>query len=140
MQKTARLCNALLVAVGFFWFAVPVVNAGYPVGTIVKVDGRPNLYMMVPVGKAAHIPTVKIIQCLGIENRKPVHITKDELKAMPTSPLLLSSPAGAIYRIDGDKKRHISSPAEFQRRGYDPASVLPMTDQQLNCIPDGPKL
>jgi hypothetical protein len=25
----------------------------------------------------------------------------------------------------------------FERLGYDPASVLPMTDAQLNCIRDG---
>lgn len=140
MHTFSRACIGCMAIVGVFLFGIHVANAGYPVGTIVKVDGRPNLYMMVPVGKAAHIPTVKIIQCLGIENRKPVYIKKDELKAMPKSPLLLRSPAGAIYRIDGDRKRHISSPAVFHKRGYDPASVLPMTDQQLNCIPDGPIL
>lgn len=129
-----------MTVAGILLLGLQAASAGYPVGTIVKVDGDPALFMMVPVGKAAHIPNVKIIQCLGIENRKPVYIRKDELNAMPKSPLLLRSPSGAIYRIDGDRKRHFSNPAAFQKQGLDPASVLPMTDQQLNCIPDGPKL
>lgn len=112
-------------------------KAGYPVGTIVKAEGRSELYIMVPVGRAAHIPTMQIIDCLGIQNRQPVVISRRELSSIPTSPLLLKSPGGNIYRISGDRKRLITSPAVFERLGYDPASVLPMTDAQLNCIRDG---
>lgn len=112
-------------------------KSGYAVGTIVKAQGRPELYMMVPVGRAALIPTMTIINCLGIQDRRPVEISPRELKEMAKSPLLLKSPGGTIYRISGDRKRPIANPAVFQRLGYDPASVLPMTDAQLNCIKDG---
>ncbi len=123
--------------VSLFLGAATLAQAGYSVGTIIKVDGEPAEYMMVPVGKAAHIPDPKIIQCLGIQNRQPVYVRKDALNAMPKSPLLFSSPAGSIYMIQGDRKRHISNSASFQKLKLDPASVLPMTDAQLNCIPDG---
>ncbi|HHO48572.1 MAG TPA: hypothetical protein ENN06_09025 [Desulfobacteraceae bacterium] len=112
-------------------------QAGYPVGTVIKAEGRSELYIMVPVGRAAHIPTVQILKCLDLQDRKPVVISRQELGAIPTSPLLLRSPGGNIYRISGDRKRLITSPAVFERLGYDPASVLPMTDAQLNCIRDG---
>lgn len=112
-------------------------ETGFPVGTIIKAEGRSELYIMVPVGRAAHIPTTQIINCFGIQDRKPVVISRRELSSIPTSPLLLKSPGGNIYRISGDRKRLITSPAVFERLGYDPASVLPMTDAQLNCIRDG---
>jgi len=115
----------------------PPKGTGYPVGTIVKAEGRSELYIMVPVGRAAHIATLQIINCLGIQNRQPVVISKQELGSIPSSPLLLKSPGGNIYRISGDRKRLITSPAVFERLGYDPASVLQMTDDQLNCIRDG---
>jgi hypothetical protein len=113
------------------------IQASHPVGTIVRAEGRSELYIMVPVGRAAHIPTVQIVNCLGMQNRQPVVISRQELSSIPTSPLLLKSPGGNIYRISGDRKRLITSPAVFERLGYDPASVLPMTDTQLNCIRDG---
>jgi hypothetical protein len=112
-------------------------QGNFPVGTIVKAEGRPELYMMVPVGKAAHIPTVQVLSCLGIQDRTPLVISRERLKALPKTPLLLKSPGGDIYKISGDRKRLITSPAAFEQQGFDPASVLPMTDAQLNCIKDG---
>lgn len=140
-KKMKRTQQALTIGLAsLFIGAASLVHAGYGVGTIVKVDGESAEYMMVPVGKAAHIPHPLIIQCLGIQNRTPVYVRKDELNAMPKSALLFKSPAGAIYVIKGDRKRHVANQASFQRHGFDPASVLPMTDAQLNCIPDGPPM
>ncbi|MCI5224110.1 MAG: hypothetical protein D3924_15935, partial [Candidatus Electrothrix sp. AR4] len=35
-------------------------QAGRPVGTLIKTADSPALYIMVPIGKAAHIPTLRV--------------------------------------------------------------------------------
>jgi len=113
-------------------------QAEQPVGEIVKTATSPQLFIMVPVGRAALIPSPMILQCLRLQNRRPVIISDVELNRYPKAPLLLRSPSGTIYRIDGNRKLHITSQEVFLRLNYDPVSLLSMLDDQLACIPDGP--
>ena len=115
-------------------------GTGYPVGSVAQLEGTQEIYIMVPVKRAAHVPSVAVFQCLGLQAKQRFTITRNEMKGLKKSPLLLKGPDGKVYEISGEQKRHLASPAAMQRRGYDPASVLPATDAQLNCIKSGPPL
>ncbi|MFA6474600.1 MAG: hypothetical protein WCV88_00175 [Patescibacteria group bacterium] len=52
--------------------------------------------------------------------------------------ILVQGPTGGIYLIDGDhNKRAITSASVFHNLGYNPEEVIPMTQAELNIIPDG---
>ncbi len=116
------------------------VQAGRPVGAIIKTANSDALYIMVPIGKKAHIPSVRALNCLQLQNRVPVVVSDAEFSSYPSTPLLIKSPRGEIYLVEGDKKRHIVNPAAFQRHNYDPVTVLPMLDPQIYCLEDGPEI
>ncbi len=130
----------MLAVVALFCGTSFTALAGQPVGALVKSPNDSKLYIMVPVGKVAYIPTVVVLQCLKLQNRAHTVISQAELNSYPKTELLLQSRAGAIYMVKGDKKHHIANASAFQRRNLDPSSVLPMMDDQLNCLQDGAPL
>ena len=135
-----KITLLIFAAIALFCGTSLTAMAGQPVGALVQTPNDSKLYIMVPVGKAAHIPTVRVLQCLRLQNRAHTIISQAELNSYPKTELLLQSRAGAIYMIKGDKKHHIVNAAAFQRRNLDPNTVLPMMDDQLNCLQDGAPL
>lgn len=113
--------------------------AQYNNGTIVQVIGDPALYYVIN-GYAAHIPSIKVFQCMQLERNKKVMITSEQLQSMPKTAFLIEGGDGKIYRVHEQYKRHIPNPQVFKKLKYNDAGVIHIPANQVSCIPDGPPL
>jgi len=144
-QKLRRLalctviCLALSPAVG--QAARPGGPPGLPrPGSVVQAEGRPELYLVLPGGRVAHIQTVQVLRCLGLQGIPPHVVPPPALREMPRLPLLLRGPEGRIYRVEGSTKRHIQNPEVMRQLGYPMDAPLSVGPRELHCIADGSPL
>ncbi len=134
------LCCHILCLLGWLLLLAPmdVQAAKYHPGTVVKGEGRAALFVALASGHLAHIPSVQALRCLELHRQPPLTVPALVVDNLPKSPLLVRSPDGHIFRIEGLVKRHIQSPAVLQRLGYPAASILAAGEAQLCCLADGP--
>lgn len=113
--------------------------AGFPNGTVLQVTGNDALYYVIN-GYAAHIPSIKVFQCMRLDSRRKVMISQEQMQAMPRTAFLIEGGDGRIYRVDGEYKRHVPNLDVFRRLGFNDAEVIHISADMVNCIPKGPPL
>lgn len=111
----------------------PVVKPGI----VVKSRTAATLYFVTPGRSLAGIPSSEVYNCLKLSGQNHYNMRQDEIDALKKTDFLVRDPEGRIYLIEGTTKRHISSPAAFERNGYDPKEVVTISKEKLNCIADG---
>ncbi len=132
--KTMLLAAALIfVGVLEAHSAAPVVKPG----TVLKSRTAATLYFVTPARSLAGIPSPEVYNCLGLAGQNQYNVGQDEIDALKKTNLLLRDPEGTIYLIEGAQKRHIVSPAAFEKNGYDMKEVVTISKEKLNCIADG---
>lgn len=134
------LCGHMFFLLGWLLLLTPlnVQASRFHPGTVIKGEGRSALFVVQASGHLAHIPSVQALRCLELHRQPPQVVPALAVDNLPKSPLLVRSPDGHIFRIEGVVKRHIQSPAVWQRLGYPAASILAAGEAQLRCLADGP--
>ncbi len=107
-------------------------------GAVLKSRSGATLYLVTPARSLAGIPSSEVYNCLGLSGQKHYNVGQDEIDALKKTNLLVRDPEGNIYAIEGTQKRHIVSPAAFEKNGYDQKEVVTISKQKLDCIADGP--
>jgi hypothetical protein len=128
---------SLLMAVFF-----AISTSGYAAmnnGSLIQVPGSPSIYYLIN-GYAAHIPSVRVLECLRLKGKKIENISNDELNKLPKTAFLVKGSGNNIYRIDGESKRLVPNMQVFRRLGFNNDEIIHISDDMLNCIPKGPNL
>lgn len=108
-------------------------------GTLLNVPGDTALYFVIN-GYAAHVPSVKVSQCLQLPGHEVQKVTRAQLDSLPKTSFLVEGGDGKIYRVDGDRKRLVPNMDVFKRLGFNDAQVMHLPAAMVNCIPDGTPL
>jgi hypothetical protein len=134
-QITALLLTFLLV----IFAAAAAPAAMLKNGTVLHVVGS-NEYYIYTNGYAAHIPSISIYKCLGLEQKNTVQISREKLNEMKKTAFLIRDSGQKIYRVDGDTKRHVPNIDVFKKLGFNESEVFTFPDNEVRCIPEGPPL
>lgn len=137
-MKLFLRCCLILGLTGFVGVAMALAGS-YKNGTVIKVQGASEIYYYIN-GYAAHVPTPKIMICMGLEKHKTESITQAQLKGFPETEFLVRGSDGKIYLIDGNYRRHFPSQEVFRKRGFNERQVIQVRDSVLQCIPEGTPL
>ena len=134
----------LMITVFFFLLSTATILSAqgflpFSNGTVVQVSGKDTLYYVIN-GNAAHIPSPAVFQCLQLDRNKKAMITKERLDALPKTDFVIEGGDGKIYKVDGDRKRHITSPGTLKRLGISDSVIINVSPNMANCIPDGPPI
>ena len=122
-----------LVGIPGYLSSAPTVKPG----TILKSRTGATLYFVTPARSLAGIPSSEVYNCLGLSGQNHYNLGQEEIDALKKTSLLVRDPEGNIYLIEGAQKRHIVSPAAFEKNGYDQKEVVTISKQKLACIADG---
>lgn len=116
-----------------------VAGSGLPNGTVFNVPGAPELYLSIN-GYAAHIPSMRVYQCMGLEKNRSAKVSQHQLNAMPKTAFLIRGSDRRIYRVDGEIKRHVPNLKVFRKKGFNEGQVIDTSDRAVACIAEGPPL
>jgi len=107
----------------------------YSEGSIIKSRDRSEVYGIFN-GMRLHIPSVRAFNSLGFLWSNIIVVSSDEIDAFEEEELVTSIISPAVYVISGGKKRHISSPQEFEESGYYWEDVSVVDAQILSFYPN----
>ena len=133
------LIRTALVFVTCILTIASLASAQFATGTQLQVPGDPAVYYVIN-GYATHVPSPTVYQCLNLAGHKAVSITRAQLNSMPKTAFLIQGGDGRVYRVDGDRKRHVPNMQVFKRLGFNNAEIIHLNPAMINCIPDGPAL
>jgi len=112
-----------------------LVHRGFEEGSIIKSKDRSEVYGIFN-GKRLHIPNIRAFNSLGFLWSNIIVVSSDEIDAFEEEELVKSIISPAVYIISGGKKRHISSPQEFEDSGYFWEDISIVDAQVLSFYPN----
>jgi hypothetical protein len=132
--------NLVLWRIWQRWFSIT-----YPDGTLVRAVPSGKVYLIRYGEKRAY--ESEAVAASRMDLAKAVTAADNDLQAYPDGPTirfapysLLRNPAGQIFLLTTDAKRHIADMTAFRKFGFNIEEVADATDEDLAAYPDGPMI
>jgi len=121
----------------------------HPAGNLLQASGSKAIYLTVYDNdevKKMLVTNWPVFTAHGYSYRKVIKVDQSEIDSYRNSNLRMTYPNGtliqgsgpAIYAVENNRRRHISSLNVMKQLGYSSRDIRKLSDQELAAIPGGP--